>query len=135
MSILHLVQASDHRGGQILRPHLLHHIVPTYKNKTFYTVCVESIESLEATKWENRGSETFCAPPQDSVKLFAPPPPPFKECKRFAPLLQYGSNLKLQHKNYPKSFCAPPPISMAQHFSAPPFRRGKTSRAPPPPVL
>ena len=26
-----------------------------------------------ATKWENRGSETFCAPPQDRVKLFAPP--------------------------------------------------------------
>ena len=26
-----------------------------------------------ATKWENRGSETFCAPPQDKVKLFAPP--------------------------------------------------------------
>ena len=26
-----------------------------------------------ATKWEKRGSETFCAPPQDRVKLFAPP--------------------------------------------------------------
>ena len=27
-----------------------------------------------ATKWENRGSETFYAPPpQDRVKLFAPP--------------------------------------------------------------
>ena len=26
-----------------------------------------------ATKWENRGSETFCAPPQDRVKLFTPP--------------------------------------------------------------
>ena len=28
-----------------------------------------------ATKWENCGSETFCAtpPPQDRVKLFAPP--------------------------------------------------------------
>ena len=27
-----------------------------------------------ATKWENRGSETFCAPPpQDRVKLFATP--------------------------------------------------------------
>ena len=27
-----------------------------------------------ATKWENHGSETFCAPPQDRVKLFAPSP-------------------------------------------------------------
>ena len=27
-----------------------------------------------ATKWENHGSETFCAPPQDSVKLSTPPP-------------------------------------------------------------
>ena len=26
-----------------------------------------------ATKWENCGSETFCASPQDRVKLFAPP--------------------------------------------------------------
>ena len=26
-----------------------------------------------ATKWENHGSETFCAPPQDRVKLFTPP--------------------------------------------------------------
>ena len=28
-----------------------------------------------ATKWENRGCETFCAPPppQDRVKLIAPP--------------------------------------------------------------
>ena len=27
-----------------------------------------------ATKWENRGSETFCAPtPEDRVKLLAPP--------------------------------------------------------------
>ena len=27
-----------------------------------------------ATKWENRGSETFAPPSQDRVKLFAPPP-------------------------------------------------------------
>ena len=37
-----------------------------------------------ATKWENRASKTFCAPPppQDRVKLFAHPP--FKERKLFA---------------------------------------------------
>ena len=29
-----------------------------------------------ATKWENRGSETFCVPPFKVTKLFAPPPPP-----------------------------------------------------------
>ena len=31
-----------------------------------------------ATKLENRGSYTFCAPPQDKVNLFTPPPPFFK---------------------------------------------------------
>ena len=42
-----------------------------------------------ATKWENRGSETVCAPPpppQDRAKLFRPLPLlNFKEWKLFAP--------------------------------------------------
>ena len=41
-----------------------------------------------ATKWENRGSETFCAPPQDRVNLLSPPP--YTEWKLFVPPLQYG---------------------------------------------
>ena len=62
-----------------------------------------------ATKWGNRGSETFCAPPQDRVKLFTPPLlksgnfllPPYNMAKTssycvkatpklFVPPLQYG---------------------------------------------
>ena len=41
-----------------------------------------------ATKWENRGSETFCAPPpHDRVKLFKT----FQRVETFhAPPLQYG---------------------------------------------
>ena len=38
-----------------------------------------------ATNWENRGSEILCAPPKERVKMFAPPPPTFKEWKLFAP--------------------------------------------------
>ena len=70
------------------------------------------------TKWENRGSETFSPPPpQDRVRLFAPP------------LLQSGIFscpptilLKLQatHKNYPKTFCAPPPPPSAWLKKLPP---------------
>ena len=42
-----------------------------------------------ATKWENRGSETFCAPPSRQGKTFRAPP--FKEWKLFVPPpLQYG---------------------------------------------
>ena len=34
------------------------------------------------TKWENRGSKTFCAPPPPNrVKLFVPPPPLLKSGK------------------------------------------------------
>ena len=46
--------------------------------------------------------------------------------------LQYGINLKLPHKNCPKSFCAPPSACLKKIPPPPPFRRGKTSHAPPP---
>ena len=86
-----------------------------------------------ATKWENRGSETFCAPPQDRVKLVVPP------------LLKSGSFrapptiwLKLQATTYkqPQNLLCPP-FSMAKTFSAPPplFVGVKLHVAPPPPVL
>ena len=48
-----------------------------------------------ATKWENRGSETFCAPPSRQGKTFCPPP-----FYRVA------------------FFCAPPPITMAKTSSS-----------------
>ena len=42
-----------------------------------------------ATKWENHGSETFCAPhPQDRVKLVMPPPP-FEEVESCCAPLHY----------------------------------------------
>ena len=41
-----------------------------------------------ATKWENRGSVTFCATPSRHGKTFRAPP--FKEWKLYAPPLQYG---------------------------------------------
>ena len=65
-----------------------------------------------ATKWENRGSETFCAtppPPQDRVKL-----------------------IKLLHKNYPKTFCAAHSAWVKLFPSPPPFHKGKASHDPPP---
>ena len=67
-----------------------------------------------AIKWENRGSETFCAPSQDRGKLFAPPPllksgnllPPFNMTK--TPVLKLLQN-----------FVWPPPFSMAKTSHAP----------------
>ena len=41
-----------------------------------------------ATKWENRGSETFCATPSRQGKTFRAPP--LKDWKLYAPPLQYG---------------------------------------------
>ena len=63
-----------------------------------------------ATKWDNRGSETFCAPPSRRCKTFRAPP--FKMWKPFVP---------------PPP---PPPFSLAKTL-CPPFS-GKTSLAPPP---
>ena len=40
------------------------------------------------TKWENCGSETFCAPPSRQAKNVHAPP--FKEWKLFVPPIQYG---------------------------------------------
>ena len=66
-------------------------------------------------------------PPQDRVKLFVPPllksgnflcPPPYNMAKTSS----------YSVKTTPKPFV---PFSMAITFSAPPFRSGKTSRAPP----
>ena len=60
-----------------------------------------------ATKWENRGFETCCAPPQDRVKLFTPP---LLKSGNFSRPPTIWLNFKLPHKNYLKTFCAPPPF-------------------------
>ena len=85
-----------------------------------------------ATKWENRGYDTFRAPPpQDRVKLFAPPPPTLPLLKSGNLLCPTSIWLKLQAIS--KTCCAHPPFSMGKTLSAPPpFRRGTTSHAPPP---
>ena len=78
-----------------------------------------------ATKWENRGSETFCGPPppQDSVKLFAPPllisgnftRPPYNMAKT--------SSYRV--KTTPKLFVPPPPSEWLKLFLPPLFVRVK----------
>ena len=81
-----------------------------------------------ATKWENRGSETFCAAPQDRVKLFAAPL--LKIGNFWRPPYNMAKTSSYHVKTTPKLF-VPPPFSMANTFSPPPpLRRGKTSRAP-----
>ena len=84
-----------------------------------------------ATKWENRGSETFCATPSRQGKTFRTPP--LKEWKLYAPPLQYGYNFKLPRKIYPKTFCAPP--SEWLKLFPPPLFVGVKLHVPPPPVL
>ena len=84
-----------------------------------------------ATKWENRGSETFCATPSRQGKTLRAPP--FKEWKLYAPPLQYGYNFKLPRKIYPETFCAPP--SEWLKLFPPPLFVGVILHVPPPPVL
>ena len=65
-----------------------------------------SFYSMKCRKWENRGSETFNAPPpsRQGQTFHAPP---FKCWKFYSPPpLHYGFNFKLLRKNYPKTLCA-----------------------------
>ena len=86
-----------------------------------------------ATKWENLGSETFCIPPQDRVKLFARCPV-FKSGNFLRPPFNMAKTSSYRVKALPQNIlCPPPPFSMAKTFSSPPLvRRGNTSHAPPP---
>ena len=52
-----------------------------YEKKTYKGLVINYGEG-GATKWENRGSETFCAPPPQTFHA-----PPFKEWKLFVPPL------------------------------------------------
>ena len=76
------------------------------------------------------GPKLFAPPPQDRVKLFAPPllksgnftrPPPYNMAKTSS----------YHVKSTPKLF-VPPASEWLKLFPPPPFRKGKTSRAPPP---
>ena len=73
-----------------------------------------------ATKWQNRWSETFWAPPSRQGKTFHAPP--FKEWKLFAPHpFNMAKTSSYCVKTTPKLFLSPPPFSMAKTFSAPPL--------------
>ena len=95
-----------------------------------------------ATKWVNRGSETFCAlPPQDRVKLFAPPllksgnfarapPPPYNMAKTSSYCLKTTPKLFVSHPSaWLKLF--PPPLFVGVKLHMPPSR----FVAPPLPVI
>ena len=75
------------------------------------------------------GPKLFAPPPQDRVKLFAPPL--LKSGNFTRPPYNMAKTSSYCVKSTPKLFVPPPPFRMAKTFSAPPFRRGKTSRAPP----
>ena len=82
----------------------------------------------EATKWGNRGSDTFCAPSsQDRVKLVTPPPPPpVKTVKRCAPPpLSAWLKFQVPVLKTPLNILPPPhptpPFDMTKTFFRPPF--------------
>ena len=81
-----------------------------------------------ATKWENRGCETFCA--HDRVKLFVPS---LLKSENFL-----RSPFKVARTNYSKTCCAPrppplPPYSAwLKHFLPPPLFIGLKPHMPPP---
>ena len=73
------------------------------------------------------GPKLFAPPPQDRVKLFAPPL--LKSGSFSCPPYNMAKTSSYRVKSTQNFLC--PPFSTAKTFSAPPFHRGKTSRAPP----
>ena len=70
-----------------------------------------------ASKWENRGSKTFCAPPpQDRVKLFAPPL--LKGGNLLRPPISIAKTSSYRIKNTPKLFITPIQLKL---FPLPPL--------------
>ena len=84
-----------------------------------------------ATKWENRRSETFCAPPSRQGKSFRAPP--FKEWKLFGPPYNMVKTSSYRVKTTPKHF--PPPPSAWLKLFPPPLFVGVKLHVPPPPIL
>ena len=60
-----------------------------------------------ATKWENRGSKTFCAPPPSRQGKTFCAPPPFKEWKLFVPPYNMAKTSSYHVKTTPKPFVPP----------------------------
>ena len=71
-----------------------------------------------ATKWENRGPETFCAHPSRQGKTFRAPPP-FKEWKLYALPYNMAKTSSYRVKTTPKLFV--PPLQNSSNFFRPPF--------------
>ena len=74
------------------------------------------------------GPKLFAPPPQDRVKLFAPPL--LKSGNFTRPPYNMAKTSSYHVKSTPKLF-VPPPSEWRKLFPPPPFLRGKTSRAPP----
>ena len=74
------------------------------------------------------GPKLFAPPPQDRVKVFAPPL--LKSGNFTRPPYNMAKTSSYRVKSTPKLF-VPPPSEWLKLFPPPPFRRGKTSRAPP----
>ena len=73
-------------------------------------------------KWENRGSETFCAPPSRQGSTFCAPP--LKEWKLVVPPCNMAKTSSYRVKTTPKLF-APPPSRQGPTFCAPPLKEWK----------
>ena len=70
-----------------------------------------------ATKWENRGSETFCTPPSRQGKPFCAPL--LKSQNFLRPHFNMAKTLSYCIKTTQKLVVPPPPFSMSKTFVAP----------------
>ena len=88
------------------------------------------------TKWENRWSETFCAPPSRQGKSFRAPLPLLKDFYVRPPSVGLWLKVQAFVEKLPQNFVCPPPpfsiMSMAIHF-CPHFFVGVKLHLPPPP--
>ena len=85
-----------------------------------------------ATKWENRGSETFCATPSRQGKTFRAPPLKSGNFTR-PPPYNMAKTSSYRVKSTQKLF-VPPPSEWLKLFLSPLFV-GVKLHVPPPPVL
>ena len=88
-----------------------------------------------ATKWENRGFETFCPPPSRQGKTFHAPP--FKEWKCFRAPSPFNMAKTSSYcvKYTPKLVVPPPPSAWLILFLSPLFVGVRLHMPPPPPIL
>ena len=74
----------------------------------------------EATKWENRGFDTFCVPPEDRVNLFAPTPL-LRGGNFLRPPITMAKTSSSRVKTTSKLFVPPPPSAWLKLFPTPFF--------------